>query len=83
MSRPCVESVLPFVNQLYEICPAGGPLHVQLDDGNLEDRFLYLDYEVIEKLGYSEEVVELCEHILRLMKRLTLEEREEIYRQHI
>jgi hypothetical protein len=61
------------VRKLYSMqdCSAGGPLHVQLDDGNLEDEFLTLETH----MQWPKQVLRLSEEILALLRSMTEGER--------
>jgi hypothetical protein len=58
-------------------CSVGGPLHVQLDDGNLEDHFVADD--AIDQYPYLDEydasVIALCRCILTILRGLSEHER--------
>ncbi len=65
--KPTVPEVLPFVRALYAIEPAGGSLHVVLDDGNLADAFVAGCAEDARAAG--DRFGELLARVLLLMSR--------------
>jgi hypothetical protein len=72
-ASPEMERVAQLVRDLYDmdegIC--GGPIHVQLDDFNLEDQFMDGIYES----DYSEEIKTLARQILDGLRPMTLPQR--------
>jgi hypothetical protein len=75
MSR--LKEAIALVQRLYELHDAGGPLHVQLDDGNLD-----MDMEPMYAIpaggfrlarpdNWSIEVHEVCDRICELMTPMT------------
>lgn len=72
--------LLKLITRLYQSHPTGGPLHVQLDDGNLDGDsrqwepayYLFVDEENFSCLVY------VCERICELMAPLTPDEREAV-----
>lgn len=70
VDREVVDTVLLRVHWLYFLEAAGGPLHVALDDWNLEDRY-WDPY----RGDFSDEVIELAEFICSEMLRLSVGQR--------
>lgn len=66
-----VERFVGLANELYAEHPTGGPLHVVLDDWNVEGAIIpYLEGE-----DWPTNTVELCEEIAALMNGWTLDQR--------
>lgn len=78
--RPDIAEAIQLTWQLYRIpnCCTGGPLHVQLDDHNLQDRFLEKPYNGVAPDGtphYNAEEIALAERVLALLRPMTMKER--------
>lgn len=89
--------LIKLIRELYDKprCAAGGPLHVQLDDGNLEDHFLQYESRRYNRLvlefgigwqdtgerDVSDDVVELCEKIRIGLLELPYAQRSRVVRQ--
>lgn len=82
--------IVSAIRDLYEMprCEAGGPLHVVLDDWNLEDEFLIpwvgpkgLDGAVIDRV-FSSEVISKAQTICDLMRPLSEAERAAVLGQY-
>lgn len=65
-----LSEVTKLIEDLYDLEAVGGPLHVALDDWNIEDHF-WKPF----RGDYSDKVVELAEFICTEMLRLTVGQR--------
>ncbi len=79
MDSETKERVLALIVELYRDEPVGGMLHVQLDDGNLEDVFFDDPFDDWLKRLHDREPLAVEEEIVELMRGMTYEEREEAY----
>ena len=70
VDSPTVERVIKLIEDLYVLEVVGGPLHVALDDWNIEDEF----WEPFRG-DYSDKAFELAEFICTEMLRLTVGQR--------
>ncbi len=77
-NRPSVPDVLPMVRALYAEpdCGAGCCMHVQLDDGNVEDRFFDADSRAwVEQCGNPAHLV-----LFDLLAKMTPTQRRKVAR---
>lgn len=81
-TRPTTDQVIPLVNELYGLPGAevGGPLHVVLDDGNLETYFIQSCIDDKPMHSYSAEVLVLSKRIAEAMLQMTMTQRRKVYR---
>lgn len=83
--RPAVVAAAAEVTALYKLpeCSVGGPLHVVVDDTNVEDHFLEVQVHIENLPGdpgpqptaWSPEVLDQAEKVLAVLRPLTLVER--------
>lgn len=75
-----IEECARLINELYELCPTGGPLHCELDDMNLGALQITPMYAIPASANgmrkaieddYSEEVHRICDRIAELMNGMT------------
>ena len=78
-----VAECVKLITRLYELEPAGGPLHVQLDDMNLHYKVITPSYSMPDRITssgallpgypdrYSEEVHQLCDRIAEILTPMT------------
>lgn len=72
-----VAQAVDLINALYRVAPTGGPLHVVVDDWNVEDGDLKV-YQAFRHDGspwYSDEVMSLARQVSELMRAMGVEER--------
>lgn len=70
---------LLLIRELYKTEPCGGDLHIVTDDGNIENGSLEWCESFITRNGKAEtEIGRLELSILRLLRMMTLDEREEV-----
>lgn len=70
---------LILIRELYKTEPCGGDLHIVTDDGNIENGSLEWSESFITRNGKAEtEIGRLELSILRLLRMMTLDEREEV-----
>lgn len=72
VAEPTATALVDLIAQLYKSAPTGGPLHVSLDDWNLEDQFWV---PFTEHHDYSPEIMTLATSIAAGMLALTLGQR--------
>lgn len=75
MSKPTVPDVLPLAKAYYHAHPAGGNLHIVLDDGNIEDSSVQFCLDRAREEGDGPGV-ELAEMLLKMSKT----QRKKLYR---
>lgn len=71
-------SALPrALDLLYSLpgCAAGGPLHIVIDDGNVDDHHLDFCAEQMAADEWEVEVVEACEAVLALLREVPAQRR--------
>ena len=75
------------VAELYSMpeCGVGGPLHIVLDDGNIDDESIYfcmksvrLHFSVVQGLN-SNAIIEVCNEIAEILLSMPMEQRQELY----
>jgi len=75
------------VAELYSMpeCGVGGPLHIVLDDGNIDDESIYFctrtmreHFSVVHGLNGSA-IVEVCSEIAEILLLMPMEQRQELY----
>lgn len=72
-----VGQVVGLINDLYQLAPTGGPLHVVVDDWNVEDGDLtvHQTYRADGSAWYPPEVIALAEQVAGLMRGMSTAER--------
>ncbi len=76
---PWVADLILDITEFYVDFPTGGPLHVVLDDWNLEDEFLYVpSYPWVEM---TDGQAARAERIVAGLKRLTLPQRAQVLKE--
>ena len=75
------------VAELYSIpeCGVGGPLHIVLDDGNIDDEGIYFctrtmreHFSVVQGLN-GDAIIEVCSEIADILLSMPMERRRELY----
>jgi len=67
MNKPTVPEVLPKVQAYYQNNPAGGNLHIVLEDGNVNDSHVQFCLEQASRKG-DNEGVDLAQLLMRMTK---------------
>lgn len=65
-----IAEFIDLYNQLYEVAPTGGPLHVVLDDWNLDG-----EISPHPGLDFDDDVYAMCDRISVLLNAMTMPER--------
>lgn len=80
------EKLTQEIERIYEINNVGGPLHIVLDDGNVEDHFIAWavgqmkdHWSVVDHPDTAEELLALSESVAGELMELSVEERERLY----
>lgn len=65
------------LDRLFELCPTGGPLHVVVEDWNIDDHFITPMYEIPARGSYpgypdnySAEVHEVCDRLAAILSEM-------------
>lgn len=75
------------VAELYSMpeCGVGGPLHIVLDDGNIDDEGIYFcmrsireHFSVVQGLN-GNAIIEVCSEIAEILLSMPMEQRQELY----
>lgn len=78
--RPTVPDVLPLVRRLYQLDGAGGPLHIVLDDYNIDDGSIQFCLDALcDETDYDGETVMLSREIGTMLLQMTLTQRRRVY----
>jgi len=72
---PRVVRAVALIRKLYETEPAGGMLHVQLDDNNIEDAHFTDPFDDYLTELYGRGPLPVEREIVRVMRRMSIEER--------
>lgn len=84
---PEIDRAADLVRALYDIHPVGGPLHVVVDDWNLEDEFLipyYVGYpgEELDTLHDGRSMRQICDELSALLLSMSMEDRMSVLAHH-
>lgn len=67
VKKPTIPEVLPLVRELYKRHPAGGPLHIVLDDGNVDDDDVGFCLEAALE-AKDAEAIKLCSLLMKMSR---------------
>lgn len=72
-----MEALVELIHELYGTYPTGGPLHIQLDDYNLEDRFITYNHINADAIAPPDKMADmaLCLELMELMMDMTVAQR--------
>jgi hypothetical protein len=81
------QQLTELIRELYAVpeCGVGGPLHIVLDDGNIDDESIYFcmrtmrKHETVVQGMNGNAIIEICEEIADALLEFTQEKREELY----
>ncbi len=81
------QQLTELIRELYAVpeCGVGGPLHIVLDDGNIDDESIYFcmrtmrEHETVVQGMNGNAIIKICEEIADALLEFTQEKREELY----
>ena len=81
------QKLAELVDELYSMpeCGVGGPLHIVLDDGNIDDESIHFcirtmrEHETVVRGMNGNAIIAICEEIVKALLEFTQEKRKELY----